>query len=73
MDRLEKGKLPATQLFKTGDALVLYSKWDDNGVPTHSIDGEELSKSRRKKMAKEVEMQEKLHLDYLASCVEKKA
>jgi len=39
----------------------LYSKFDENGIPTHDAAGEELSKSSVKKLKKEWEKQKALY------------
>ena len=61
-ERLAKGKIDPKLMFKTDE----YSQWDEQGLPTHDAEGAELAKSRRKKLAKENQMQEKLHRDYLS-------
>ncbi|KAJ9057492.1 cysteinyl-tRNA synthetase, variant 3 [Entomophthora muscae] len=61
-ERLEKGKLAPEDLFKTPE----FSKWDAEGIPTHDAAGEEVAKSRRKKLTKDFEAQKKLHAEYLA-------
>ncbi|KAL7752133.1 cysteinyl-tRNA synthetase [Sorochytrium milnesiophthora] len=42
-----------------------YSAYDEQGVPTHDKEGAELPKSKRKKLAKDLDRQKKLHGDYL--------
>ncbi|KAG0172106.1 hypothetical protein DFQ30_011154 [Apophysomyces sp. BC1015] len=61
-EKLEKGKVAPQQMFKSSDE---FSQFDENGMPTHSKDGEELTKSRRKKLQKEWDTQKKLHEEYL--------
>ncbi|KAJ2964638.1 hypothetical protein NQZ79_g523 [Umbelopsis isabellina] len=65
LERLEKGKLAPEQMFQhlTSD----YSKFDQDGIPTHDKEGAEIAKSRRKKLQKEWEAQKKLHLEYQKS------
>ncbi|KAM0683422.1 cysteinyl-tRNA synthetase [Mitosporidium daphniae] len=46
-----------SEMFKD---LSLYSKFDEQGIPTHDAAGEELPKSRIKKLIKEYQQQEKL-------------
>eukprot|EP01137_Pigoraptor_chileana_P031152 Opistho-2@18564 len=41
-----------------------YSKFDDKGIPTHDVEGKEVSKSQRKKCEKAHEAQIKLHAAY---------
>ncbi|GAA5804655.1 hypothetical protein HPULCUR_010157 [Helicostylum pulchrum] len=62
LEKLEKGKLAPQDLFKTSGE---FSKFDDAGFPTHTKDGEEITKSRKKKAQKEWDMQKKLHEEYL--------
>jgi cysteinyl-tRNA synthetase len=66
MEKLAKGKMSPVEMFKTEESLKQYSKWDDQGIPTHDINGEELPKSRRKKLVKEYEGQVKAHGEYKA-------
>ena len=60
---LEKGKLSPTEMFKTAE----YNEWDSEGLPLRKADGEEVSKSARKKLVKQQQAQAKLHAAYLAS------
>ncbi|QSL64961.1 hypothetical protein MERGE_002265 [Pneumocystis wakefieldiae] len=60
-ERILKGKLSPKELFQTDE----YSKWDDQGFPLHDAQGIELTKSRKKKIAKEWEKQTILHEKYL--------
>jgi len=46
-------------MFKTGSDAAQYSKWDDEGVPTHDDKGEPIAKSHIKKLKKEWLKQEK--------------
>ncbi|KAI8370507.1 tRNA synthetases class I (C) catalytic domain-containing protein [Radiomyces spectabilis] len=62
LERLQKGKLPPQEMFKSSDE---FSKFDDNGFPTHTKDGEEVTKSRKKKLQKEWDAQKKLHEEYV--------
>jgi cysteinyl-tRNA synthetase len=44
-----------------------FSQFDQLGIPTHlAPSGEEISKSRRKKLVKDWETQKKLHAEYRA-------
>ncbi|CAO3675721.1 unnamed protein product [Umbelopsis ramanniana] len=65
LERLEKGKVAPEQMFLSFDKE--YSKFDENGIPTHDNEGTEVAKSRRKKLQKEWDTQKKLHLEYLKS------
>eukprot|EP01061_Rhynchopus_euleeides_P012560 TRINITY_DN22230_c1_g2_i1.p2 TRINITY_DN22230_c1_g2~~TRINITY_DN22230_c1_g2_i1.p2 ORF type:complete len:764 (+),score=382.14 TRINITY_DN22230_c1_g2_i1:49-2340(+) len=49
--------LPPQEMFKV--QTNKYSKFDDNGVPTHDNEGKELSKGAHKKLCKEWEKQKK--------------
>ncbi|KAL9133598.1 MAG: hypothetical protein Q9175_005223 [Cornicularia normoerica] len=53
----EKGRLNHEEMFRT----LEFSAWDDDGLPTKDKDGEEVTKSRRKKLQKDWERQKKLH------------
>jgi hypothetical protein len=48
-------------MFSTGPDASLYSKYDDDGIPTHTTDGEPLSKSQCKKLKKDWDKQKKLY------------
>ena len=62
LERLEKGKVAPQDMFKQSDE---FSQFDEQGIPTHTKDGQEVAKNRRKKLVKEYEMQKKLHEEYL--------
>jgi len=53
-----KKKLDPKQMFRS--QTDLYSKFDDDGVPTHSAEGEALPKSRVKKLKQEWEKQNRI-------------
>lgn len=63
LQRLEKGKLSHLEMFRTNE----YSAWDEEGMPTRDAAGEEINKSRTKKLRKDWERQKKLHEAWLAS------
>lgn len=63
-ERLAKMKIHPKDLFQDKS---LYSEWDEEGLPTKTASGEEVTKSMRKKLAKQQQQQEKLHKEYLAS------
>lgn len=56
-ERLEKGRTPPTELFRSNTAE--YSAWDDQGIPTLDKEGAEVPKSRKKKLQKEWDTQKK--------------
>lgn len=55
--KAEKGRLNPREMFRSPE----YSAWDDDGLPTKDKEGEEITKSRRKKLEKDWERQKKLH------------
>lgn len=63
LQRLEKGRLSHLEMFRTNE----YSTWDDEGLPTRDAAGEEINKSRGKKLRKDWERQKKLHEAWLGS------
>ncbi|KKA26800.1 hypothetical protein TD95_004356 [Thielaviopsis punctulata] len=58
----EKAKVSHLEMFKTAE----YSEWDADGLPTKDASGEEIPKSKKKKMTKEWEKQKKLHEEWVA-------
>ncbi|KAI8924349.1 tRNA synthetases class I (C) catalytic domain-containing protein [Entophlyctis helioformis] len=67
LERLEKGRMPPSEMFKTGEAAAEFSAWDAEGIPTKDKDGADLAKSRRKKVEKEHAAQKKIHDEFLAA------
>ncbi|GAA5945967.1 hypothetical protein JCM3775_007564 [Rhodotorula graminis] len=61
LERLEKGRVDPQHMFRTDE----YSAWDEAGMPTKDRDGNEVPKSRTKKLAKEYAAQKKLHDEFL--------
>lgn len=59
--KANKGKLRPQDMFKTEE----YTKWDVNGFPVKDAAGEEITKSKAKKLKKEWDRQNKLHGDWL--------
>jgi cysteinyl-tRNA synthetase len=53
----EKAKLSPYAMFRNAE----YSEWDEQGIPIKNKDGNEVTKSQRKKLVKEWERQKKLH------------
>jgi cysteinyl-tRNA synthetase len=72
-ERLRKGRVPPALLFKPSSEGGLaaegeYAGWDEAGLPTvDGKTGEELSKSRKKAVLKELAQHTKLHEEYLAA------
>jgi cysteinyl-tRNA synthetase len=59
----EKAKTSHQDMFKTAE----YSAWNEDGLPTKDAEGNDVPKSRTKKMLKEWGIQKKLHEEYLRS------
>lgn len=58
--KMDKLAVPASEMFKPPHVPEgTYSAWDERGVPTKDGEGEELSKGKAKKVAKEWEVQVK--------------
>ncbi|KAF9350264.1 hypothetical protein BGX26_011540 [Mortierella sp. AD094] len=65
--KLEKGKVSHLEMFRQGAGSSEYGSFEDEtGIPLTDKEGQELPKSRKKKLTKEWEVQKKLHEDYLA-------
>ncbi|CCH42167.1 cysteinyl-tRNA synthetase [Wickerhamomyces ciferrii] len=60
-ERMEKAKTAPNDLFKTSE----YSEWDEPGIPTKDKEGNEVTKSAKKKLQKQYDAQKKLHNEYL--------
>jgi len=67
LERLEKGRIAPEEMFKAGEHSGQFSQYDEQGIPTHDVNGQELAKSRRKKLQKDWEIQKKLHAEFLAA------
>ena len=68
--KLEKGRLPPQEMFKPPNVPEgTYGSWNEKGIPVTDGEGNELSKGKAKKVAKEWEEQTKRHeawTNYLA-------
>jgi len=64
-EKLEKAKVPPSELFK--NETDKYSQFDERGIPTHDIEGKEVTKSQLKKLVSTYESQAKAHKQYLDS------
>lgn len=53
----EKAKVPPQEMYRTDE----FAEWDANGVPTKLKSGEDLPKTRRKKLEKDWKAQQTLH------------
>lgn len=62
---LEKGKVEPKDMFINGSEKETFSKFDEEGIPTHDNEGKEVSKKKRKNLEKEREKQVKDHEIYL--------
>eukprot|EP01114_Cavostelium_apophysatum_P001071 TRINITY_DN1091_c0_g1_i3.p1 TRINITY_DN1091_c0_g1~~TRINITY_DN1091_c0_g1_i3.p1 ORF type:complete len:540 (-),score=189.18 TRINITY_DN1091_c0_g1_i3:277-1896(-) len=57
-EKLEKAKITPEDMFRD---VAQYSKWNEQGVPTHDLAGEPLSKSAQKKIQQAFDKQKKAH------------
>ena len=62
-----KKKIPPSEMFKTGEHVGKFSKFDEKGIPTHDAKGEEVAKSQLKKLQKLYQAQEKRYNEVMAS------
>ncbi|KAG8529668.1 uncharacterized protein KY384_005149 [Bacidia gigantensis] len=63
--RKDQGRLKPSDMFKVGAYLDQFREWDAAGLPTKDKEGNELAKSRTKKLKKEWEAQTKKHAAWL--------
>ncbi|GME98748.1 unnamed protein product [[Candida] boidinii] len=64
--KFEKSKISPFEMFKINEYKNIYSEWDnETGLPIKLINGEEVTKSAKKKLVKLYEQQKKLHDEYL--------
>lgn len=61
--KADKGRLSHLDLLKTDE----FSAWDEDGLPIKDREGEEITKSRAKKLRKDWERQKKLHEAWVKS------
>ncbi|KAF5388684.1 hypothetical protein D9757_004757 [Collybiopsis confluens] len=64
LERLEKGRLAPSEMFKSPHSDE-YGSWEENGLPLTDKEGKEVSKSAKKKLQKEHANQTKLHEEFL--------
>jgi cysteinyl-tRNA synthetase len=64
MELRERAKIDPLLMFRISDE---YSTWDESGIPTVDAAGNEVTKSRRKKLVKEWEKQRKMHEEWVAT------
>ena len=57
----QKARLAPSEMFKTGEHAEKWGSYNDSGVPLTTKDGEALSKSQQKSIAKEMKNQEKAY------------
>lgn len=62
-ERLAKMKINPKDLFRDDK---LYGEWDEQGLPTKTATGEEITKSMKKKLMKQYQQQEKLYNEFLS-------
>ncbi|BGP41854.1 cysteinyl-tRNA synthetase [Rhodotorula kratochvilovae] len=66
LERLEKGRVDPREMFRAGAAAgAEWSEWDAEGLPVKDREGNEVPKSRGKKLKKEWDAQKKLHDEFL--------
>lgn len=58
-------KIPPSEMFRS--ETDKYSKFDEKGIPTHDVEGKEVSKGQIKKLQKLYQAQEKRYAEYVAS------
>ncbi|KAL8742645.1 MAG: hypothetical protein Q9190_004902 [Brigantiaea leucoxantha] len=56
-ERAERGRLSHLDMYRTTE----YSAWDEEGLPLKDVKGDEINKSKGKKLRKDWEKQKKLH------------
>lgn len=61
-ERLSKMKVNPKDMFRNTE---LYSEWDEEGLPVKDVNGEEVTKSMKKKLTKQQQQQAKLYQEYL--------
>lgn len=66
--KAEKGRLSHKEMFRTEE----YNAWDTEGIPTHEKGGEEVTKSKKKKLQKDWERQKKVHEAWLKTKADSK-
>ena len=67
IEQLEKGRVPPVDMFKPPNIPQgIWGAWDEQGLPTHDGEGNEISKSAAKKVGKEWNGQKKAHETFLA-------
>uniref|UniRef100_A0A914CL90 Cysteine--tRNA ligase, cytoplasmic n=1 Tax=Acrobeloides nanus TaxID=290746 RepID=A0A914CL90_9BILA len=54
-------RIPPEEIFRQPNEAEKYLKFDEKGIPTHTADGEEISKKQRKKLEAAWEKQQKLY------------
>ena len=71
-EKAERGQLSHLDMFRNqnGDGANEFSQWDAEGMPTKMANGEEVAKSRMKKLRKEWERQKKAHEAWRAANVD---
>ena len=61
--RMEIARVSPAEMFKTDE----YTAWDENGLPTKDSKGDDVTKSKAKKLKKDMERQKKLHETWLVA------
>lgn len=64
--RLEKGRLPPSEMFKPPNVSEgTFGSYDDSGIPLTDGEGKPLSKNATKKLQREFANQAKIHKEFL--------
>eukprot|EP00958_Prasinococcus_capsulatus_P024850 scaffold3971_cov417-Prasinococcus_capsulatus_cf.AAC.6 len=58
--------VPPAELFKSGANRTKYSEWDEDGLPTKTAQGEDMTKNALKACRKEQAQQARVHDELLA-------
>ncbi|KAH9820546.1 tRNA synthetases class I (C) catalytic domain-containing protein [Melampsora americana] len=65
IEKIMKGKIKAEEMFKIEEEhLGKWKEFDERGIPIVDIEGNEISKAKRKKMVKEWEVRKKVEGEY---------
>lgn len=62
--RREKAQVSPIEMFKSGEYTGQFSEWDSEGLPVKTSEGEEVSKSAKKKLVKAQLAQKKLYDEF---------
>ena len=69
MERLERGRVPPSEMFFPANCADGYTAFDATGMPTLDAEGVELTKSKSKNLKKSFDQQAKLHKEVSTNCI----